>query len=44
VIWLRVGNASTAEISEVLRVQAFRIRLFLDDDESSMLVISPKGD
>jgi predicted nuclease of predicted toxin-antitoxin system len=44
VIWLRVGNANTAEISEVLRVQAFRIRLFLDDDESSMLVISPKGD
>jgi predicted nuclease of predicted toxin-antitoxin system len=44
VIWLRVGNASTAEISEVLHAQAFRIRLFLDDEESSMLVISPDGD
>jgi predicted nuclease of predicted toxin-antitoxin system len=40
VVWLRVGNASTAQVATVLLDHADRIEVFVDDDEEAMLVIS----
>lgn len=39
VVWLRVGNASTAQIATVLLDHVERIEVFVDDDEEAMLVI-----
>lgn len=39
VVWLRVGNASTAQIATALLDQVERIAVFVDDDEEAMLVI-----
>lgn len=39
VVWLRVGNASTAQIATVLLDHMQRIETFVDDDEEAMLVI-----
>lgn len=39
VVWLRVGNASTAQIAMVLLDHVERIEVFVDDDEEAMLVI-----
>jgi predicted nuclease of predicted toxin-antitoxin system len=39
VVWLRVGNTSTAQIATVLLHYVERIETFVDDDEEAMLVI-----
>ena len=39
VVWLRVGNASTAQIATALLDHVERIEVFVDDDEEAMLVI-----
>lgn len=39
VVWLRVGNQSTAQIATVLLDHVQRIEVFVDDDEEAMLVI-----
>ena len=38
-MWLRVGNASTAQIATVLLDHMQRIEVFVDDNEEAMLVI-----
>jgi predicted nuclease of predicted toxin-antitoxin system len=43
VIWVRLGNASTSEIGNAVLRGALRIRRFLADDESTLMVIS-RGD
>jgi predicted nuclease of predicted toxin-antitoxin system len=39
VVWLRVGNPSTAQIATVLLDHLERIEAFVGDDEEAMLVI-----
>ena len=39
VVWVRVGNASTAQVANVLLDHAERIEAFVDDDDEAMLVI-----
>ena len=38
-IWLRLGNCSTTEIASCIIRNAAKIRVFLDDAESSFLVL-----
>lgn len=38
-IWLRLGNASTAEIENVLRARAADIRTFTIDTNEAMLIL-----
>ena len=40
VIWLRVGNVSTAVIEDLLRASVTVIALFEESDEESFLVLS----
>jgi predicted nuclease of predicted toxin-antitoxin system len=40
VVWLQIGNAGTAQIAELLREQAPRLRRFEDEEESAFLIIS----
>ena len=40
VVWLRVGNVSTAMIEALLLGSAERVARFVDDDEEALLVIS----
>jgi hypothetical protein len=40
VVWLQVGNASTATIAELLREQEPRLRRFEDEPESAFLIAS----
>jgi len=40
VVWLQVGNAGTAPISELLRAQATRLRQFAGEEDSAFLVVS----
>ncbi len=40
VIWLRVGNRSTADLAELLRSRTASIAVFEADDLSSLLVLS----
>jgi predicted nuclease of predicted toxin-antitoxin system len=39
-VWLRAGNCSTAEIEKLLRGQEREIVAFVDDPESTLLVVS----
>jgi predicted nuclease of predicted toxin-antitoxin system len=39
-IWLRLGNCSTADIASCIVCNAPKIRIFLDDVESSFLVLA----
>jgi predicted nuclease of predicted toxin-antitoxin system len=39
VIWLRMGNASTSEIAELLRTRSLVVRRFLEDDDSAFLAL-----
>jgi predicted nuclease of predicted toxin-antitoxin system len=41
VVWLRVGNRSTAEIEAVIRANASALEAFDVDPVASMLVITP---
>lgn len=41
VIWLRVGNASTAVIEELLRTSVDTVGRFVSSDEESFLILSP---
>jgi len=41
VIWLRVGNAGTREIAELLQREAPRIREFASEPESALLIVGP---
>lgn len=41
VVWLRVGNASTGVIEELLRRSVARLQEFAASDEESLLVLSP---
>jgi predicted nuclease of predicted toxin-antitoxin system len=40
VVWLQVGNASTAPIAGLLREQAPRLRRFESEEESAFLIVS----
>ena len=44
VIWLRVGNAATAQIASALLDHMQRIEVFVDDDDEAMLVIPALSD
>ena len=39
-IWLRVGNVSTAVIEELLRTSVATVDRFVSSDEESLLVLS----
>ena len=39
VIWLRIGNAGTAEVARLLRFRVDQIRLFVDDPEAAFLAL-----
>ena len=43
VVWLRVGNVSTAAIEALLRRSVVRLQEFGASDEESLLVLSPVG-
>ena len=39
VVWLRIGNCSTRQIEELLRLDYDVIRLFYEDENVSLLVL-----
>lgn len=41
VIWLKLGNASTTEILQAVLRSELRIRTFLAESESTLMVITP---
>lgn len=43
-IWLRVGNASTTAVLEVLLDNIEQIEDFAEDDAAALLVLTPEGD
>jgi predicted nuclease of predicted toxin-antitoxin system len=43
VVWIRLGNASTAEIAACLLASAVRIRRFLSDDEATVMAVLPRS-
>jgi predicted nuclease of predicted toxin-antitoxin system len=44
VVWLRVGNAGTQAIAELLRAHRARIATFIRDPDESLLILSaPSG-
>jgi len=43
VVWLQVGNAGTAQIAELLREQAPRLRRFEGEEESAFLIVSRRA-
>jgi predicted nuclease of predicted toxin-antitoxin system len=46
IIWIRLGNCSTAEIEKLLRSAQDTVRIFLERDEETCLVLgrsSPKS-
>jgi predicted nuclease of predicted toxin-antitoxin system len=40
VIWLRLGNCSTLQVEQLLRQESSTIRLFYEDENSSLLALS----
>jgi predicted nuclease of predicted toxin-antitoxin system len=40
IVWLRIGNSSTAEIAESLAINRMNIATFLEDPEQSCLEIN----
>lgn len=40
VIWLRLGNCSTSQVENLLRREFDTIKLFYEDDSSSLLALS----
>ena len=40
VIWLRLGNCSTRQVEKLLRQQLDVIKLFYEDENSSLLALS----
>ena len=41
IVWIRLGNASTSQIADAFLRSALRVRRFLSDAESTLMVISP---
>jgi predicted nuclease of predicted toxin-antitoxin system len=39
VIWLRIGNAGTADVARLLRFRVEQIRIFVDDPETAFLAL-----
>jgi predicted nuclease of predicted toxin-antitoxin system len=39
VIWLRIGNAGTADVARLLRFRVDQIRSFVDDPEAAFLAL-----
>jgi len=42
IVWIRLGNASTAEIAACLLASAVRIRRFLADEEATVMAVLPR--
>ena len=40
VIWIRLGNCSTSDVETVLRKAVDEIRRFVEDDETSLLILT----
>ena len=40
VIWVRLGNCSTAQVAELLRIRQAEIHNFLSDSDAAFLVLS----
>ena len=41
VVWLKIGNCTTAQLEQLIRVNAVLIHDFLADDTASLLLINP---
>jgi predicted nuclease of predicted toxin-antitoxin system len=39
IIWLRIGNSTTAQVEQVLRAHAMNIRAFVDNPDETILEI-----
>ena len=39
VVWLRLGNSTTADVAELLRNRYDDVRAFCEDDENALLVL-----